>query len=109
MLHNQYNGWTNYETWLFNMWFDDAFTEEAQEHYNDAEDDETFTKEENAALSLADYIESYAEEFIGESIPKQAGFVADLINASLSEINYHEIAKHYLADVDKDENEEEAT
>lgn len=27
----KYNGWTNYETWLVNIWFDQSFSEWASE------------------------------------------------------------------------------
>ena len=97
-----YNGWTNYETWLFNLHTDDTFTEDAQTAYDDAEADDTFTREENATKALADSIESYAEEFIGEELQNQSGFAADMVNTGLRSINYYEIAKHYIEIADKE-------
>jgi hypothetical protein len=93
-----YNGWTNYETWLFNLWHDDCFTEEAQECYNDAEADDTFSKEENATIKLADSIEAYAEEFTFMDAPEK-GFLADLVTAAMQQINFYEIAEHYINDI----------
>ena len=94
----KYNGWTNYETWLFNLHFDDCFGEDAETFYKDAEACEIFTRRENATFSLAAYIEDYADEFRPE-MPSN-GFYADLIETGMSEINYHEIAKHYIHDVE---------
>jgi hypothetical protein len=100
----KYNGWTNYETWLFNLWHDDAFTDDAAQMWKEAEADDTFTREENAALALAECIEAWADEVI--EIPA-TGFLADITRSAMQEINYHEIAQHYIADTDKEEDEPE--
>jgi hypothetical protein len=100
MQKNTYNGWYNYETWLFNLWHDDAFTEEAQECWKDAEADSTFTREENAAFALAERIESFSDEVTMADAPT-TGFIADILSAAMQEVNFHEIAEHYIADVDK--------
>jgi hypothetical protein len=99
----KYNGWTNYETWLFNLWHDDAFGDQAQEAWDEAEADDTFSREENAALALADSISSFADEFI--EVP-ESGFLADITRSAMQEINFHEIAQHYIIDVDKEEDPE---
>lgn len=102
----KYNGWTNYETWLCNLHYDDYFSEAAREAYDNAESDGAFTREENAALSLKDHIESTVEDLTQESLNgAPGGFVADLVSAALREINYYEIAQHYIIDVDKTEEE----
>lgn len=104
-----YNGWTNYETWLCNLHYDDFFTEQAQDCWNDAEADDTFSREENAAIALKDVIESTVEEFTQESLSggSQNAFVNDLVNSALRralrEVNYYEIAKGYIESCDKEE------
>jgi hypothetical protein len=108
MNKKEYNGWYNYETWLCNLWYDDAFSEDARQVWDDSDGDDTFSKKENATLALEDVIKSIVEETASEGIP-ESGFAADLINAALSEINYYEIAEHYIDDIaDKHEDEEAA-
>ena len=109
MNHKEYNGWHNYETWLVKLWIDNEesssryWDETAQEVYDDAEASRSFTKEEQATLTLSDRLK---DEF-DENQPELEGFWADLLNASMSEVNWHEIAEHYIADVDKEEPEEQ--
>lgn len=94
----KYNGWTNYETWAVNLWFDDSWSETAQEIYNEAEAERSFTKEERATLTLTDRIKDEVEEMqpdLGASI------WSDLLSAAMSEVNWYEIAKHYIAEVDQ--------
>ena len=89
----KYNGWTNYETWLVNIWFDQSLSEWAGE-FEITSNDELETK---SALKthLEDCFESYFEDC--EKLP-ESGFLADIINASLREIDWYDIAEHYLED-----------
>jgi hypothetical protein len=97
-----YNGWTNYETWLVNLWLDnDQGTQEAiREMAQDCRDNPPsgFSHDPNAAVpfALRERIKDYVEELVGE----HEGLVADLIGAALAEVNYSEIAEHYLSDLD---------
>ncbi len=90
-----YNGWTNYETWNASLWMDgDTFWHERgeelmQEHNNDADD---------AKYALSKEMEDYYEE----CKPEAAGMYADLLSASMSRINWYEIAGHYIEDVEVD-------
>ena len=103
-----YNGWTNYETWLVNLWMsndagsDEHYRETAQEIYDDAQSDQHFTKEERATLTLADRLKDEHEESQSQ-LTGVTGFWADLLSAAMSEVNWHEIAEHYIEDVDKEE------
>lgn len=104
MNHKEYNGWYNYETWLVGLWIDNEegsynyWREMAQEVYDDARADRTFTKEERAALDLS---ESLKQHFELEQ-PEVTGFWADMLNAAMSEVNWHEIAEHYIDECDKE-------
>jgi len=89
----KYNGWTNYETWLCNLWYDNAFTEDARR----------CRTLENLAEVIKDYVTQSIEEQVGE----EAGFVTDLVNAALSEIDWLDIAERYEEDLAKEVEEEE--
>lgn len=94
----KYNGWTNWETWNCNLHFDGNFEEEAHRFYNEAESDKTFTKKENAALALKDYIKESVKEYAEYDV-KVNPFIQDMINGYLSEVNFYEIAKAYIESV----------
>lgn len=106
----EYNGWYNYETWLLKLWIDNEegssryWDEAAQEVYDEAEAEKSFTRDERATLTLADRLKDEFEE----AQPELAGFWADLLNAAMSEVNWYEIAEHYIADVEKDSKDVEA-
>lgn len=96
-----YNGWTNWETWNFNLWFDGAFNDDAQ-RIADRSDDK-----DEAIEALADYIEQYADEVLEAPT---TGFLADACMSAMQRINYREIASHYINECDVPEawNEETA-
>jgi hypothetical protein len=106
----KYNGWTNYETWVVNLWMsndqgsDEYYRELAQETYNRADSEKSFTRDEVAIRNLADTLEGEFDERQSELVGV-TGVFADLLNAAISEVNWHEIAEHYIADVDQDKTE----
>jgi len=85
MADAKYNGWTNYETWLANLWMGDVFAE----------------MQEDGATITADLIKSVIldmmQDAYGRSDSKsvESGFMLDMLNCALGEINYHELADHY--------------
>jgi hypothetical protein len=112
----EYNGWTNYETWCVNLWMsndagsDEFFRETAQDVYNEAEketrkDGSTlFTREEVATRVLADRLKDEHEERQSE-LTGVVDVFADLLGAALSEVDWYSIAEHYIDDVDKEDEE----
>lgn len=78
-----YNGWKNKETWLVNLWLGDMLTMD-QEAGNEIS---------------ADYIELLVEDMVDGALDRGArsfsGFVIDVLNCALGEIDYHELAAHY--------------
>jgi len=117
MNRKKYNGWTNYETWCVNLWMsndegsDSYFRELAQEVYNDAEKEDRadgstlFTREEVATRVLSDRLKDQFEEQQSE-LTGVTGVFSDLLSAALSEVDWYEIAEHYIEDVDKEEPED---
>jgi hypothetical protein len=102
-MSNKYNGWTNYETWNANLWIDNDW------HLN-----------ERIAMITADLFGSYEDldeitNFVAHEIKSmfidmmpdvENGFFADVMNASFREVNFHEIARHYVeAEAQERENE----
>jgi hypothetical protein len=108
-----YNGWTNYETWNVNLWMDndqgsyEYWRERAQDIYDNAEADKTFTREEEAAGQLADELRAHHDENMPEIGPS---CYSDLLGSALGEVNWYEIAEHLIDEVDKEQEpaEEEA-
>lgn len=92
----RYNGWTNYETWNVALWMDndsaDYWDKEAQQVHDFAKADGIFAKEDRATLDFADLLKDFHEE----TRPIITGTYGDLLNAAMSHVNWHEIAKHYI-------------
>ncbi len=98
MNHKPYNGWYNYETWCFNVWYGtDQFQEpiaEMLEHYVHREDD-ILTPEDRHIICLRDYLKEWMEEVNSHRLNDDHGFLADILGAGLQEINWFELAKNY--------------
>ena len=75
-----YNGWTNYETWRVNLEMFDG----------------TAAVSGIDAYQLGQEFREYAEEAIEQS--SEPGFARDYALAFLSDINWREIAGHYIED-----------
>ena len=84
----KYNGWSNYETWNFKLWLDnDEFS------YNRAR--ELVKASNKDAGELASHLRDLAMD---EAPEIQASFYADVMMASVREVNYYEVAKSLLED-----------
>ena len=98
----KYNGWTNYETWLLALWFDNEpssyayWREVADELACDEAVPVSYDDSRPATYRLANRmrleIEAAAEVRLGE----HADVFSDLLSAALSEIAWLEIADHVL-------------
>lgn len=118
----KYNGWTNYETWNVALWLDneqgsyDHWREVAQECWNESDGASQvasgiWTREEAATFALADMLKEEFEEGknnLLEESKMQCSVWADLLGAALSEVDWNEIAEHYIEEVDKEAEEAEA-
>lgn len=107
-MNQKYNGWTNYETWNYALWIDndqgsqEYWQEKAQEAFGDSAADGHYTRKEYAAFTLEEWIKDDANLFVSETMPgkMQSSWLADAVNSYLSEVNFFEIAEHFLADVE---------
>lgn len=102
----RYNGWTNYETWVTALWLDNDFatqsywrevTRECRLSAASAKQVKQgyWTAEEAARFTLADQL----KKEVTDSAPiAEASLYADLLGAALQEVNWLEIADHYLVD-----------
>ena len=90
----KYNGWTNYETWCVNLWF-----ENDEGLYRDLL---YLAQEADNVYDLSQDIKAMVEEWT----PEVTGLFADLINAALSEVDWQEIAQQWWDAAYEDEDEE---
>jgi hypothetical protein len=97
-----YNGWTNYETWLANLWMtndgSDWMFDRAREIIQDLIDrDDTSDLRNDAINSFADELKDQTED--GASEYKLDGLLSDLLNAAIGEIDFREIAEHIVDEI----------
>ncbi len=88
-MSNGYNGWSNYETWLVNLWFGNMFADMVE---FDAE---------ASADSFRDAVDNYLED--GGEMGSQSGFVADCVNSVVGSVNWREIAEHYVEEEESED------
>jgi hypothetical protein len=110
MRDREYNGWTNYETWLVNLWMDNEegsqefFREQAEDIYAEAKADTAghavWTPSETARFRFAAWLKDHHEE----QRPELPGLYGDLLGGALSEVNWGEIARHYIEAVEEEAN-----
>jgi len=93
-----YQGWKNYETWLVALWLDNDeysynyWRERTQEIWEGATADKPFSRRDRAMLELSDTLKDEVED----AAPELEGIFLDLLNAALSEVDWREIADHWL-------------
>lgn len=88
MQNQGYNGWTNRETWLINMWFGDDFIYEKikKDGVSDAE-------------TLKDILEEYIFSEQGYDEPRN-GYITDVLAFTLCEVNWKEIFDRYASELE---------
>ena len=100
-----YNGWTNWETWLVNLWIDNdgyaggslGVSEEADRIVEQAlNDNEQHEALEESVGTLADWIEERLNEDL--KVDEAKGLLLDILSGTLGSVNWYEIAKHYCED-----------
>ena len=98
MKDHTYNGWKNYETWVTALWIDNerADYEQVIETVNEIRS--TFEKAPigDFRIAVADYLKTFVEGIVSEQVKENSGLTANFVNASLFEVDWYEIANHYI-------------
>lgn len=98
MNDNKYNGWTNYATWRVNLEIFDGM---------DSDDLGCFTRYETPDQSdVADYLKDYVEEILCQDCDPSR-LAHSYAMAFVSEVNWYEIAQHFMDEWQELINEEE--
>ena len=87
----KYNGWSNYETWLTNLHFDDF---DFSDYLSELRGKDKW--------EVTEWIASYIEETVRYYIEDQSSsniFLSDVIGSFVGDVDWHEIADHYAEDV----------
>ena len=88
-MSKEYNGWTNYETWNFNLWItnEEEDYKYSLELASDSEDVHKLSKKlkEWACFMADDVLTSHEYTH---------GFIKDMVNSSIKEVNFYEVAEH---------------
>ena len=96
-----YNGWKNYETWAVALHLDNDegtqnmvrdWVKDLRSQESEQVKEGIWTAEEALEFNLADQI----KDFIEEQRPEVEGLYHDLLDAALSEVDWHEVAEHYI-------------
>lgn len=95
MNNKSYNGWTNYETWNVKLWMDN---DGSLDFWNEQVGEAIRKHGEDAEYNLGEQLKDYHQD----NMPEVSGTYADLLQASLSEVNWCEIAEALIRDY-KDE------
>ena len=99
-----YNGWSTYETWLFNVHDDgnmfDDYTQQAWTDIQKASDE--YETAEQAVRELLNRVADYAKEQVNDlfNIDRERDLLKrDFLISVIDRVNWHEIAMHYIDDM----------
>jgi hypothetical protein len=99
MNKKEYNGWTNYETWLVNLWMDND--EGSQAYWSEVAQDSIEEHQAGQEPENWFYFEGVLKDMLDNMVhgPEStvAFMAADLLNAAISEVDTREIAKNWVS------------
>ena len=94
MTTQKYNGWTNRATWLLNLHFENLdFTDDVESGVFDDMD------ADGIRCHLASWIQEYVMSYLEESVDLHDCFIQDLIYSTINDVDWHDIADHYVEDI----------
>lgn len=82
----KYSGWTNRETWLVPLWFENSLDHVVEDISADSRD----AWIRSASEALEEYFAEHVSEFLGAH---ETGIMADLLGGAVARINWYEIAE----------------
>jgi hypothetical protein len=101
-MSDTYNGWTNYATWRINLEIFDGV---------EPGDLGCFTRYEEPELSdVAEYLNEHVDEILcsyAKGGPCGEGLTLDYARAFVAQVNWHEIAQHFMDEWKEQTDEEE--
>lgn len=93
MTKNNYNGWSNYETWNLSLWIDND-----RNWYREVNDKasalvcDVLTKDEQI-----ENLRKFIMDLVDEDAPTMdPSFFTDVMNASIREVNFREISRSII-------------
>ena len=93
---NTYNGWTNRETWLVNLYFGDVFNSFIDEDLNEGSIDLEQSKEDIIS-EIAERYDNFVTEQLEEEIEALSSFLHDFID--LGRIDWYDLAESIYEDI----------
>jgi hypothetical protein len=94
MNDDTYNGWSNYETWVVDLWLTNE--RGSYEYWRDYVESALRQYNGDIEKTVRDVAEHLECEF-SDSIPEVYGMWVDLINGALSRVDWHELAASWCA------------
>lgn len=104
-MSEKHNGWANYNTWLVYTWMNNDpesqmfFAYMTKEVYTVAEDQQYFTKQEEAVIMMAERLKGYFEDRMYNEADCMSSLMRDMLYGAMSEVDWHEIASHSVEDM----------
>ena len=101
MSDNTYNGWTNWETWIVNVWVDNdqMLYEYVKDMAMEEMEEEVLEDKESAAYNLSKTMREQFDEWAPEI---SNGPYLDLLNGALREVDWLELARHLIERAQED-------
>jgi len=97
-----YNGWTSYETWAVNLWVDN---EEGSQDWRDEIVEEAIESArcDDEIIDVGGVVDCVSEQLQalivdGNPLLGSNSLYLDLLTAALGEVNWREIADHWVED-----------
>ena len=88
---DEYNGWTNWETWIVNLWMDND--QKIYDHYGKMARVEISKDKRSASYKLSLAIQEQVDDWMPHL---DNSLYLDLLNGAMREVNWIEIARHIL-------------
>ena len=102
---NTYNGWTNKETWLVNIWLNNDY--DLYKQYVSTLT-EIVEKQSNVLYTHRLVVEEL-KEIVHEMYRdehRENGLINDLIQISLNNVDWSRLAEHYIDDINEEQGKE---